>query len=74
MEEINAQHIPTVVVLNKADQLKNPEDIKAMAETKFPKAVVISALKGTGIADLLKMIELELFENFHGYVSSDPLY
>ena len=34
-----------------------------MAE-KFPKAVVISALKGTGIAELLKMIELELFENF----------
>jgi len=63
LEDINAQHIPTVVVLNKVDQLQDPDEIKAMAE-RFPKAVVISALKGTGIAELLKMIELELFENF----------
>lgn len=63
LEEINAQHIPTVLVLNKADQLKNPEDIKKV-KTKFPKSVVISALQGTGMADLLKMIEQELFENF----------
>ena len=37
LEEINAQHIPTVLVLNKADQLKNPEDIKE-GKSKIPES------------------------------------
>lgn len=63
LTEINAQHIPVVLVLNKVDQLSNPEDIKAIA-ARFTNAVAVSALKGTGFNDLLKMIENELFENF----------
>jgi GTPase len=63
LEEINAQHIPTIIVLNKVDQLQNPDQIHQISE-KFPDAVVISALKGIGISELLKKIELELFENF----------
>jgi len=63
LEEINAQHIPTIIVLNKVDQLQNPEDMNQIIK-KFPNAVAISALKGTGFSELLKKIELELFENF----------
>lgn len=63
LEEINAQHIPTIIVLNKVDQLQHPDEINQIT-SKFPNAVVISALKGTGFAELLKKIELQLFENF----------
>ncbi len=63
LEEINAQHIPTIIVLNKVDQILNQDDIPLIT-SKYPKAVVISALKDTGFSELLKMIELELFENF----------
>ena len=63
LEQINAHQIPTILVLNKVDQLANNEDIKSIAG-KFPNAVAVSALKGTGFSDLLKMIEIELFENF----------
>lgn len=63
LEEINAQHIPTIIVLNKVDQILNPGEIHQITK-KFPDAVVISALKGTGFSELLKKIELELFENY----------
>jgi len=63
LEEIKAEHIPTILVLNKIDQLNQPADIKLIMND-FPNAVAISALKGTGFPDLLKKIELELFENF----------
>ncbi len=63
LEEINAQHIPTIIVLNKIDQLVNPEELQQIIK-KFPDAVAISALKGTGFPALLNKIELELFENF----------
>ncbi len=63
LAEINAEHIPTVIVLNKVDQLRNPDELKEIV-SHFPKAVAISALNGTGFSELLKMIESELFENF----------
>jgi GTP-binding protein HflX len=63
LAEINAEHIPTVIVLNKVDQLRNPDELKEIV-SHFPKAVAISALNGTGFSGLLKMIESELFENF----------
>ena len=63
LEEIKAEHIPTILVLNKIDQINQPGDIKSIMDN-FPNAVAISALKGTGFPDLLKKIELELFENF----------
>jgi GTP-binding protein HflX len=63
LEEINAHHIPAVIVLNKVDQLRNPEELKQIV-SRFPKAVAISALNGTGFPELLKMIESELFESF----------
>ena len=63
LEEIKAEHIPSILVLNKIDQLTQPEDLKTIMHN-FPNAVAISALKGTGFSELLKKIELELFENF----------
>jgi GTP-binding protein HflX len=63
LSEINASHIPSVVVLNKIDSLPDDNVLQQISDD-FPKAVAVSALKGTGMAELLKMIEVELFENF----------
>ena len=63
LKEIKAEHIPMVVALNKIDQLPDPEGAQEALQY-FPRAVAISALTGTGIQDLLRMIEDELYENF----------
>jgi GTP-binding protein HflX len=63
LEEIGASHIPMITALNKADQLKNPENARKTLEN-FPKSVAISALKNTGISDLLQLVQEELFEAF----------
>lgn len=63
LSDINASHIPSVVVLNKIDSLPDDNVLQQISDD-FPKAVAVSALKGTGMAELLKMIEVELFENF----------
>ncbi len=63
LAELNASHIPSVIVLNKIDSLPEDNVLQEISDI-FPNAVVVSALKGTGMAELLKMIEVELFENF----------
>ena len=63
LKEINADHIPMITALNKADQLKDPENAARVLEN-FPKSVAISALKGTGIDSLLVLVQEELFEAF----------
>ncbi len=63
LEQINADHIPTIIALNKVDRLPEPE-MAAEAVRDFPNAVAISALKGVGFKELMTMIEAELFENF----------
>jgi len=63
LAELNASHIPSVIVLNKIDNLPENNVLQEISDD-FPKAVAVSALKGTGMAELLKMIEVELFENF----------
>jgi GTPase len=63
LKEIHADHIPTIIALNKVDRLPDPEAAGAAVE-EFPKAVAISALKGIGFKDLMMLIEAELFENF----------
>ena len=63
LEEIGASHIPMVTALNKADQLKDPEKAARVLQN-FPKSVAVSALKGTGIDDLLLLVQGELFEAF----------
>jgi GTP-binding protein HflX len=63
LEKINANHIPTIVVLNKLDRLTDPTSASKFLSS-FPRAVVVSALKGTGFPEMLRMIEEELFENY----------
>lgn len=63
LKQIKADHIPMIVALNKIDRLPEPEMVNDYLET-FNHAVGISALKGIGINDLLKLIEDDLFENF----------
>ncbi|GAB1470208.1 GTPase HflX [Chloroflexota bacterium] len=63
LEEIDANHIPMITALNKADKLKDPEKAARVLEN-FSKSVAISALKGTGMKDLLRLVQAELFEAF----------
>lgn len=63
LKAIKAEHIPMIVALNKMDNLPYPEAAQEALQY-FPDAVVISALKGTGIPDLLRMVEGELYENY----------
>ena len=63
LKEIHADHIPTIIALNKIDELPDPE-IAVAAVNEFPKAVAISALNGIGFDELMRLIESELFENY----------
>jgi GTP-binding protein HflX len=63
LQEIDAEDIPTLVVLNKIDRLENPEDA-TQSDYGFPGAVPISALKGDGIDQLLASVKRKLFESY----------
>ena len=57
LEEIGANQIPSVLVLNKCD-LVTAEDLTNI-QAKYPGAVTISAREGTGIAGLLYRVARE---------------
>jgi len=59
--DINADHIPVITAMNKIDLLPNPEIAQEIV-ANTPLSVAISAKKGTGIADMLTMIEKQLYE------------
>ncbi len=61
--ELGANHIPTITALNKMDQLRDPESAREIV-SRFPKAITISAMDGTGVKDLLRMIQEELYETY----------
>jgi len=63
LKQIQADHIPVITALNKIDRLPQPE-LTQQFLSDFPNAVGISALKGLGMEDLLRSIEVELYENF----------
>ena len=63
LNELGAQHIPIVTALNKVDQLRDPESAKNVV-SNFSKAVTISALDGSGVKDLLRIIQEELYETY----------
>ena len=63
LDEINAGHIPMVTALNKVDRLNNAEAAREIVRN-YPKAAVISSLKGDGIPDLLRLIQEELYEAY----------
>ncbi len=65
LEEIKANHIPVITVVNKVDLLSDPE--KALeALTDFPRAVAVSALTGQGIPILLNRVEENLTSSTRG--------
>jgi GTP-binding protein HflX len=63
LDEIGAGHIPTITALNKIDRLKQPEQAQETLQS-FPKAVAISSLEGSGLPDLLRLIQQELYETY----------
>jgi len=63
LAEIEASHIPMVTALNKADTLQRPELAREILKD-FPKAKIISALTGAGIAELLQLVREELYESY----------
>jgi len=63
LSEIEADHIPTLSVLNKIDLLADPENAR-LALANFPNAVAISALTGEGIQDLLGRVNEHLYETY----------
>jgi GTP-binding protein HflX len=63
LEEIGADHIPVITVLNKIDRLDNPDHAQeALADME--KSVAISAINGAGIPELLRAIESQLYETY----------
>jgi GTP-binding protein HflX len=63
LDEIGAGHIPTITALNKIDRLKQPEQAQETLQS-FPKAVAISAMEGSGLSDMLTIIQQELYETY----------
>ncbi len=63
LAEIGAGRVPAVTALNKIDRLSKPEAARNTAR-QFPKAVAISARRGTGEEELLEMVKQELYERF----------
>jgi GTP-binding protein HflX len=63
LDKIEAHHIPVVTALNKVDLLRDPESAKD-AVSRFSKAVTISALNGSRIKDLLRVVQEELYETY----------
>ena len=63
LEELGANHIPVATALNKVDKLRDP-DAATESVRGFSKAVTISGLKGTGISELLVLIQEALYETY----------
>lgn len=59
LKELNAEEKPIITVFNKVDLCTDPSIITRL-RLKYTKSVQISALKGTGINDLLDIMILEL--------------
>jgi GTPase len=69
--EIEADHIPMLVAMNKIDLLSDPERARQTLEG-FPNSVAISALTGGGINDLLLAAKEYLYENLQQIVVRLP--
>jgi GTP-binding protein HflX len=63
LDELGAEHIPVVSALNTVDRLRDPEAARD-AVSHYSKAITISALKGDGVKELLKVIQQELYETY----------
>jgi GTP-binding protein HflX len=71
LQEIEADQLPIVPVLNKIDRLENPDQAIASLES-FPNAVAVSALKGRGIEELLRVVKEKLYESYEPVLVEIP--
>jgi GTP-binding protein HflX len=63
LRKIGAEHIPVITALNKIDRLKDPDSAQTVL-AQYPRAIAVSATKGTGIPELIQSIKEELYESF----------
>jgi len=63
LEDIEADQIPSLPVLNKIDRLEDPGKAQEALDA-FPDAVAISALRGDGVENLLETVKEKLFESY----------
>jgi GTP-binding protein HflX len=63
LEDIGAGNIPVVIAMNKIDRLSHPEAARQTIQ-RYPNAVAISARNGTGISDLLEMLQRQLYDTY----------
>ena len=61
LAELEADHLPMVIALNKADQLTDAEDVVRELDLSVP-ATLVSARTGNGIEELLIMIEAAMVQ------------
>lgn len=61
LAELEVDHLPMVVALNKADRLVNQEEVLRALDLEAP-AAVVSARTGKGLDELLVMIEAAMFQ------------
>jgi len=62
LQEIGAEEIPMINVLNKIDRLESKDDLEALLKL-YPESVPVSAIKSTGLPDLRVRIEGMLGRN-----------
>ncbi len=62
LDEIDAEAIPVLTVINKIDLLNDPGMAIETITSSYPNSVAISAREGIGIKDLLKKVNELLFE------------
>jgi len=63
LSEIGAAHVPIVTALNKVDRLSHAETAEGALQA-YPKALAISALTGTGMPQLLRLVKRELYDSY----------
>ena len=63
LEDIEANHIPVLTVMNKIDRLRAPLEAHQTLED-FSDTVAVSALTGEGIDELLSQMHVKLFESY----------
>jgi len=62
--EIDAAHVPVILVLNKTDRLDNREEALELVQNYPDLVVAVSALTGEGMTDLLREVERELYDTY----------
>ncbi len=62
--EIDAEHIPVILVLNKIDRLDDRAEALSIVADYPGTAVAVSAREGTGISEMLREVERELYERY----------